>query len=180
MRKSILYAFERLLQKSSYCEIGVNKICAEAHISKPTFYRYFQSKENIVSWLSQEAIRCGIAEVGRKYTWTEGYFRTLTVLGRYKVFYSDPKGPVAVDPHITFCSEYFKAALLETLATYKKITLTKKLGFQVDAFIQMQSQLFTQWGLSDQTLSTKIYAEYLASVVPHDLYLALADPADFT
>ena len=115
MRKSILFAFERLLKEASYSEIGVNRICAEAHISKPTFYRYFQSKEDIVCWLSSEAIRCGAAEIGRKYTWAEGYYRTLTVINRYKVFYADPKSPATLDPLNSFCSENFKLILFETL-----------------------------------------------------------------
>ena len=179
MKKSILVAFERLLQQTVYSDIGVNRICTEAHISKPTFYRYFQSKEDIVCWLSREAIRCGVAEIGRKYTWNEGYYRTLTVISRYKVFYADPKGPSFSNPLNTFCSEYLKVVLFETLTRYKGIILTKKLSFQIEAFIHIQSYLLQQWGAKDLLMTAETYADYLSSVAPHDLYVSLDEPTDF-
>ena len=179
MRKNILLAFECLLQDSSYIEIGVNKICSEAHISKPTFYRYFQSKEDIVRWLSKEAIRCGVAEVGRKYTWTEGYLRTLMVIDHYRGFYADPKGPAITNPLSTFCSDFLKLVLFETLTKYKGTILTKKLSFQIEAFVQIQSYLLQQWGAKEMLLDAKTYADYLSSVVPHDLYISLEEPTDF-
>lgn len=179
MRKNIILAFERLLQNEPYSEIGVARICTEAHISKPTFYRYFQSKESIVWLLSKEAIRCGAAEIGRKYTWSRGYYRTLIVLERYKAFYADPKSPAFQDPINSFCGEYLKLVLFETLTRYKGILLTKKMSFQIESFIQTQSYLLQQWGMKDMLSPAETYAEHLASVVPHDLYVALEEPTDF-
>ena len=179
MRKSILIAFEELLKEAPYSEIGVNRICTVAHISKPTFYRYFQSKEEIVCWLSKEAVRCGVAEVGRKYNWHQAYYRTLKVIDRYRGFYTDPKGPAFTNPYNTFCGEYFKLMLFETLTQHKGIIITKKLSFQIDTFVQMQGYLLQQWGAREMPITEEVYAEHLTSVVPHDLYLALAEPTDF-
>jgi AcrR family transcriptional regulator len=178
MKWNVLQAFENLLLDAAYSEIGVNRICAAAHISKPTFYRYFQSKEDIVCWLSQEAIRCGVAEIGRKFTWTEGYYRTLSVIKHYKVFYADPKSPAFTNPLESFCAEHFKLTLFETLTKDKGIVLTRKLRFQIDAFAQLQSTLLQQWAFQDFALSTETFTDYLCSVVPHDLYVSLDEPTE--
>ena len=178
MRKAILLAFEHLLRNDSYVDIRVNMICYEAHISKPTFYRYFKSKEDIVRWLSEEAIRCGAAEVGRKYTWSVAYYRTLLVIDHYRAFYEDPRGPALLDPLNTFCGEYLKLVLSETLTKYKGIILTNKLSFQITTFIYLQSLLLQQWGARERQQSAEAYAQYLSSVVPYDLFACLEEPSD--
>ena len=176
MRKNILLAFDRLLQESSYSEIGVNRICSEAHISKPTFYRYFRSREDIVYWVSRKAIGCGVAEIGRRYTWAEAYNRTLTVIDRYRTLFTDPKSPAQTNPLHTFCGEYVKLELCKTLTKYKGIALTERLCFQVETFAQMHSNLLQQWGARMMPLTRQTYADYLSSIVPIELYTTLDKP----
>lgn len=178
MRRDILFALERLLQHETYVEIGVNEICSEAHISKPTFYRYFQSKDNIVRWMSKEAINYGVAEIGRKYSWFEGYHRTMTVFRRHKIFYSDPQSPALTGSLLAFSSDLLKNVLIETLTEYKKVELTEKLIFQIEALNFAQGHISRQWGAEGMKISPQTIADYLTSVVPHDLFKLLNEPTE--
>ena len=89
----ILAAFERLCEHSTYTKIGVVDICREAGISKPTFYRHFQNKDNIIRWMAKQTLKNGIIQIGRTYSWYEGYLRTFSIEHRHRVFYSDRQSP---------------------------------------------------------------------------------------
>lgn len=53
-RKLLTVVYE-LMDKKSYHEISVDEICAEAGVSKGTFYHYFESKQEILTHLSRQA-----------------------------------------------------------------------------------------------------------------------------
>lgn len=178
MRSEILFALERLLQKRTYIEIGIKEICAEAHISKPTFYRYFKSKDNIIHWMSKEAIFCGVAQVGRKYSWYEGSCRTISVFYRHRVFYCDPQSYAVTTSLIASSSEYLKTALTETLTHHKGVVLTEKLAFQIKAFNYVQGYMLRKWAEDGMHLLPRTLAEHLVSVVPSELFELLNEPTD--
>jgi AcrR family transcriptional regulator len=49
-RHSILDAFLSALESRPFHEIGIEDVCAEANISKMTFFRYFTSKEEVLDY----------------------------------------------------------------------------------------------------------------------------------
>lgn len=54
-QKQIAKAMLHLLKEEKYTDISICKICKEAHVSRQTFYSLFQSKENIILFLIQQA-----------------------------------------------------------------------------------------------------------------------------
>lgn len=44
---AIVNAFEECVVEASYDKTSIDSICAKAHISRRTFYRYFQSKQSV-------------------------------------------------------------------------------------------------------------------------------------
>jgi len=178
MRRDILFALERLLQNKTYVEIGVNEICAEGHISKPTFYRYFRSKDNIVQWMFHEALNCGVAHIGRKYNWLEGYYRTTQVFFRHRALYSDPLSPALINSLIAYCSDYLKGAFVDTIVECKGVQLTEKLIFQIEALNYAQGHISRQWGANGMSIPPETVAEYFRSIVPYDLFILLNEPSE--
>lgn len=176
MRMDILIALERLLNNKAYKDVGVAEICAEAHISKPTFYRYFQGKDYIVHWLTEEIYKCGVAEVGRKYTWLEGISNTVAAFYRYRVFYSNTKSLAFSSSIISNSSVYIKKVFVETLIDYKGVELTEKLVYQIDAFNYALGYVVKQWCDEGTRVMPQKIAQYLASSVPHDLFILLNEP----
>lgn len=55
-RRKLLEATERLLGSASLAELSVAKICAEARISRGTFYLYFESKYEVAAELLSEVM----------------------------------------------------------------------------------------------------------------------------
>lgn len=177
MRMDILKAFERcLLNNSGYVEVGISEICAEAHISKPTFYRYFQNKESIVKWISKIAIRCGVVEIGRTCSWLEGYYRTSLMQYKHRAIFCDRQSLSLTTNLIDFSARYQREALIETITVYHGQEITEQLSFQIEALMLAEGFMSRRWGESGMTIPPRTIAEYLTSIVPHDLFKLLDDP----
>ncbi|MBQ2692911.1 MAG: TetR family transcriptional regulator [Clostridia bacterium] len=49
-KKHILASFNELLEKKDFDKITVEEVCARAEISKPTFYRYYRDKYDVMTY----------------------------------------------------------------------------------------------------------------------------------
>ena len=47
-QKQIMNAFLNLLEMQSFSNISISKICNEAGVSRQTFYKLYESKENVI------------------------------------------------------------------------------------------------------------------------------------
>lgn len=176
MRRDTLLAFERLLDQHAYKDIAVTDICREAHISKPTFYRCFEGKDYVVHWLTKEIIKCGIAEIGRRYSWLEGISNSVAALYRYRVFYSNTKNLAFAISIISNSSVFLKGIFVETLIDYKDVELTEMLVYQIDAFSYSFGHITKQWCEEGARVAPQRIATYLTSAVPRDLFILLNEP----
>ena len=174
-REAIIQAFEYLLFKHEYSEVSVKQICAEAHVSKPTFYRYFHNKDSIVHWMLAESIKQGIALVGLRHNWYDGFYRTALYFYRHRTLFSDPQNAELTASFVNYSSGYFKRILTTTL-TSKNIKITPKLSFQIDSFNFAQGYMTRQWAKEGMHMPPELYADYMTSVVPIDLFLLLNKP----
>lgn len=55
-KEQIAYTTEKLLENISFKKLTINDIIENAGISKPTFYRYFQDKHDVVLWIYENEI----------------------------------------------------------------------------------------------------------------------------
>lgn len=175
----ILAAFERLCETSTYTKITVTGICQEAGISKPTFYRHFQSKDNIIRWMAKQTLKNGIIQIGRAYTWYEGYLRTFSIEHRHRVFYSDQQSPEL----IAFLQEsgeaYHRAEMIKTITEMRNAELTDDLVFQIDSLLVVEGIMSRRWGASGmEDVTPQQMAKRMTSVVPHDLFELLNTPIE--
>ena len=176
MKLQILHALENLLEVKEYSRIEVNDICNEAHISKPTFYRYFKNKDSIFTWMTKVSIKCGIEEIGRKYTWYEGYLVSLMLTYRHRVFYIEKRHSEAMDSISDFVWHYQCEALRETLNMYEDIKVDEKLLYQVEAAARTQLFMARKWCEDGMKVPPEVMAEYIASSTPHILFEMLNGP----
>jgi AcrR family transcriptional regulator len=179
MRLTILRAFESLLEETAYPAISIDDICNAAYISKPTFYRYFKSKDDIFHWLTKLGFQWGVAEIGRSYSWEEGYRISLVVAYRHRVFYAAPQSPELFSSLLDVGWNYQSDALKETLVKYRGIEISEKLSYQIEALARAQCHMARRWAVEGMTIPPATMAEYLASSTPYELY-GLLDPVHLT
>lgn len=154
----------------------VEKICQRCGISRQTFYHHFKSKYDIVFWFSDLCQTFYLDEIGRRYTWREGFFQHFSLLlaeRDFLVFTVTGKPVQSNQQDIQRKHESRKQTIIETLTDYRFVTPDESLLFQVDAFVYIESEMTRRWFRDGMTKSAQAFARDMETVVPRSLYRLL-------
>lgn len=176
MKSAIFDALESLLHEKPYIEISINDICNQAFISKPTFYRYFKNKENIIHWRTKQFFQEGLVQIGRTCSWQEGYTITTRLFYEHRSIFEDEQSPAFVADFFTFLTAYQETCLIETITCFKGKPVSEKLRIQIQALTIAQSRITRSWATEGMSIPPDVFAEYLTSIVPHDLFKLFNTP----
>ena len=175
---AILAPFERLCERSTYTEISVADICQEASISKPTFYRHFQSKDNIIRWVAKRSIKGGVAGIGRTCTWYEGYLNTMNIQYKHRAIFSDKQTVEVVGSLFSFSTKFRREQLITTIKEKTGADISDKISFQIEALMVVESVMSRSWSVGGMQTPPSIMADYTTSCVPRDLFELLNEPME--
>ena len=176
-RELIFDAYNRCIEQgSAVSEITIKRICEEAHISKPTFYRYFDNKEDMSLWACKRAVDAGFSQIGRTCTWFVGLYRTCLSFLHYRAFFSASPATSLDTALGSTIFNYKRDALMETLTKYRRERVDSVMAFQIESFLISSSSLFRYWGESGMNMSPEDIAAYITSAVPWGLFNALKEP----
>ena len=176
---AILTAMSELLQETSLDALKISSICELSGVSKTTFYRLFSNKYEVVRWLLRVYSSEGLDQIGRTLTWREGLHYSISNLHKHHTFISAAnRTKHALEAPQEVTCKHRQEILLETIEQYKKVEVTEKLAFQVEAWACLSTQIAAKWYREEFPYSPQQYADYLESVVPSELYLLLNKPAN--
>ncbi len=176
-RELIFDAYNRCIEQGApLSEITIKRICEEAHISKPTFYRYFDNKEDMSLWVCRRAADAGFTQIGRTCTWFVGLYRTCLMFLRYKAYFSAAPAGGSVGSVRDALFDYKRDAIMETLTKYRRERVDSIVTFQIESFLISSDSMFRYWGESGMSMSPEDIAAYITSAVPWGLYNALKEP----
>ncbi|MDR0627504.1 MAG: TetR/AcrR family transcriptional regulator, partial [Bifidobacteriaceae bacterium] len=68
-RMRILKALSEMLRNQPLEAVTVSEICAQADLSRTSFYRHFVDKYGAVNWYNQLFDQRSLAQIGRSMTW---------------------------------------------------------------------------------------------------------------
>lgn len=102
-QKIIAKSFKNLIKKEDYSQISVSDIMKEAQIRRQTFYNYFQSKGELLSWIFEDEFNEIIADNLGYYSWESNLLLLLRYLDSNQGFYKE----------ILLLDEYFDNFFLE-------------------------------------------------------------------
>lgn len=168
---SILHAVDEPLATMS-----VENICRKCGVSRQTFYHHFKSKYDIVFWFSDLCQTFYLDDIGRCYTWLEGYSKHYTLLYSEREFlaYTVAKKPIQTNHYdLQRKHEHRKKTLIQTLVNFHGAELTDLLLFQVSSFVFTESEMTRRWFVEGLSKSPKTFAREMDSVVPQQLYRLL-------
>ena len=170
MRFKILHAVDRPLD-----ELSVKDICANADISRDTFYRYFTSKYDIAVWHGKLIQSLYLDQVGRTIDWETGYFHNFRLLAEEKEFYSyafkNFGRSMGEFPEMEL---HRKEALLNILKEKRGVDVSDELVFCIEAYTVLETFLVARWLSSGCAPDPKTFTAYMIGVVPSVLHDAMA------
>ncbi|MGE4274281.1 MAG: TetR/AcrR family transcriptional regulator C-terminal domain-containing protein [Desulfitobacterium sp.] len=165
----IFHALGYLLEKSNLDHLSIKQLCEESHVSRQTFYRYFQDKYSVVTWHFELLTEDTLQEVGRTLTWLQAHIKLFTELNKEKVIYSHATDSEDYNAIRRYAYRHSIEIYTTTLIEYKKIQPTAHLLFQIDAAALISSELTFRWGQRGMKESPEELAVLIDSVLPQEL-----------
>jgi hypothetical protein len=177
-RMHILLAMDELLKRRDFKRVSIEEISVEAGISRPTFYRYFNSKQAVPKWYFDFMSIEGVCEVGRTLSWREGYVVTFSGL---VPFWNLFQKAFQCPGYNALTAHFYRSrnqSLIDTVTDYKKMQLDDSLLFQIECCAKIESLAIGKNIMSNGNLSIQNIAQLLESVVPHQLHDLLDKPVN--
>lgn len=168
-KMNILHAVDKSLDKMT-----VSEICANAGITRQTFYRHFKSKYDIPWWHTIFCRQFFLDRIGRSLSWEIGYYHHLQLILEQEDFYrkslqysiNTPFGRTVLPAHR-------KKVLVNTLRTYRHIEPNDNMLFLIDYFTKTETEVINDWFRSSDPVDLDSWTDDLVSLIPHRLYIAL-------
>ena len=159
-------------------ELTVEALCRKAGISKPTFYRHFDSKYDLARWASDFMCSITLDQIGRSLTWDEG-LESYFALGLSEL---EPLRNVRSDAaEYERCCAYRAqrrfATIAETLAL-PGVTVDETMRSIIEGHVRMELHFSEERLDPTRTRDVKEIVSIFKSFIPAALYNALATPLD--
>ena len=155
-------------------QITISEICANAGVSRQTFYRHFESKYDIPWWHSIFCRQFYLNEIGRTIDWETGYYHHLRLIDQERDFYRKSIQYSINTPFgQTVMPENRKTVLLETLERSRRVSVDHNRMFLVEIFSKLECEVLNDWFRSDQPTNLAQWTDDLVSLVPDRLFRAL-------
>ncbi|MDR1184354.1 MAG: TetR/AcrR family transcriptional regulator [Coriobacteriales bacterium] len=175
-KMEIARALDRLCAGMAFDRIHIDAIAKEAGVSRSSFYHHFTDKNAVVQWLSLLFYANGIDRTGRTLTWFEGHLATTRGFRQFKSLFVAAANNTEYNSGQSFYIRHRQENLTKTITAYKGIELTRRLAFQIEGLPYAEVVLANNFEKDLYGISLKEYCDLIVSIVPRELYEALAEP----
>lgn len=173
----IVRAIEELISDKPLERLRIQDICAAAGIGRSTFYSHFHDKYEALQWHLDMCFDSGFTQIGRTLTWMEGHLITSEAIAGFPNLERESIRANDYNAPMKYTMRRHYDILAETITEYKKHPLTPLLRFQIAALAAAEGSAVHHLLSSGDRLTPQTKAEYLTSIVPHDLFKLLNVPA---
>ena len=174
----ILGALEEIAESTPYPAVTVRMICERAGISRPTFYRYFKDKDDVVQWYWDQSGEKHLRQMGREQGWYEGNLRMLLEFREHAALMS---AVLAHDEGVNSCIKHGYRQrvryLRELIAGENALALNDDTDFEIRFFADAESRAIAQWVQKGMVEKPEVLARRLEDCVPPRLRRAVRDAA---
>lgn len=166
----ILDALESLVESKRYSSITVKMICNRANISRPTFYRYFKDKDDIVQWYWNQSGERYLRQANETNSWYEG---NLLMLKEFKQHAKLMTAVLAHDEGMNSCIKHGYRQriryLRELIAKENTLELTGDIVFEIRFFADAESRAIANWVVGGMPEKPEVIARRIEGCVPTHL-----------
>lgn len=154
-------------------ETTVEIICRNSGVSRPTFYRHFDSKFDLAFWYATFAETIYLDEIGRSCSWEEGltgHFRLLFEERDLFYFTSFPSNEEKA--RRTAMQAHRGQVVLQKLGE-RGVEVTSDMSYYVEAYVAVETTMSARWMRNRMDRSPEEMGHLLSQCVPRPLFEAL-------
>ncbi len=169
VKKIISAAFYELLQKYSIEDISVSQIVRTAEVSKPTFYRYYRDKYDLLNQMF-DAIFAPMREAERSLTWGEAMLRILSDLEQNLKFFQN--GVKSEDRHSlrNYNMTCISDAITDALTRRGVDVRDAEVSFAIRSCAITHTAAVIGWACDERRIPKEQFVRLLKASLPHNLY----------
>lgn len=169
VKKIISTAFYDLLQKNTVEEISVGEIVRAAEVSKPTFYRYFRDKYDLLNQMF-DVIFAPMREAGSSMTWGEAMLQILADLENHLKFIQN--GVRSEDRHSlrNYNLACMENAITDMLARNGVDVSKEEILFAIRSCAITHTAAVIGWVCDERRMPKETFVRLLKMSLPYNLY----------
>lgn len=149
--------------------LSVQEICDRCQISRQTFYRYFESKDDMLCWVGLYFRRISIGKIGIEYTWREGYEKLFLLMNSEREFFKNLTG---VDHLQQPAWNIYYDTFIDMLKA-RNVPITPQLEYAAWGQALMDLKFATRWCKHDMDTDPGELAALVVECIPPPLFDAL-------
>lgn len=172
----IANVMNELCKDKQFEKISVSEIVTTAGISRSSFYYHFSDKNEVVEWLSTRFYKRGLDQTGRRLNWFEAHLVTTHGFNQFAPLLTSAAKVRDYGGGQPFYIRHRQENLIETLTEWKKVKVTPKLRFQIEALPYAEKTMANNYEMGLYDFGIREYCEYIVSLVPRELYDLLNEP----
>ncbi|GEM_PF-5947018 len=169
VRKIITGSFNKILQKYSMDDITVNMIIEEAEISKPTFYRYYKDKYDLLNSMYDVTME-PLKEADVTSSWDDAMIRILLEYENNIRFYQNGFKSNDLNSLRNYNLKCMKAALTEMLQRKGADVETESIYFSIVSCAITQSAAIAGWICDEHRMPKEKCVQLLKDSIPHNIF----------
>ena len=173
----VFHTLGKFLQKTSLEHITIKELCQECHISRQTFYKYFQDKYEVINWHFDLLADNSLKQIGRTLNWRTAYSKLLWGLYNAKDVYTKDIYTDDYNSIKNHAARYSRELFMDTLTAYLKIAPTNLLLFQLSTLALTFTELIFNWAKNGMKESPEDYVDMLTTLLPQDLKYTFESPS---
>lgn len=162
-------AMKQIVKKKSIDNITVNEIIEKADVSRPTFYRHFKDKYDLVNWYFQKLCDKSFMQMGVSMNISEALNRKFEFLRSEKEFFaaafscSSQNNIVDYDYHCIyqFYSDYIRKNC--------DADFSPEISFLLEMYCRGSIAMTAEWAVSGMQTEPEQMAEWLIAALPPKL-----------
>lgn len=162
-------ALKKCMTKAPLDKITVKDITDVCGVSRQTFYRHFQDKQDLVNWYFEVILEESFRHMGKGKTIYEGLVNKFSFIQREKVFFAeafknDEQNNLR-DHDFQLILAFYTTRINEKLGG----ELPDKLQFQLEMYCQGSIYMTTKWLFSGALLPPQTLARQLTEAMPDEV-----------
>lgn len=174
-RYKLAEAMKRLMERHSLEKITVSQIVELCDTTRPTFYRYFKDKYDLINWYFDKLAQKSFKQMGVSLSLREALLKKFEFMALEKKFFSAAFSCKTQNNLIDYDYEMIYQFYCDFLQKSAPVEFTPDIEFLLRMYCHGSIEMTADWAKSGMTISPEHMADLLIDALPPRLYELFKD-----
>lgn len=175
IKRKFIKALISLMEYEPLDRITVTEIVEACEVTRPTFYRYFKDKYDLVNWYFDILAQKSFRQMGISLSLREGLVTKFQLMMAERIFFTSAFSSSAQNCLIDYDYECIYQFYKDVIHKKEEGLLTPEIDFLLRMYCRGSIYMTAEWTKHKMPLAPEEIAERLLDALPPKLYELLKD-----